>query len=263
MSEHDALRELSGPYALGLLDADERRVFELHLPLCEICRQEVADARLVAEALGRAVDPVDPPAAMKGRVLAAATAGRQMPARRTAVTPSTFPWWLAAVASVTAIVCGLGWWSSADRLDRAQAALQSARQELALAESRRTSAESVSDRTTHRLAIVAASDAVRVDLKGQAPAPAAAGRVYWSRSRGVTFTASNLPPVAAGRVYQLWFVTAGSPVSAGLIAPDAGGSSDAVLPSPAGVEPTAFALTIEPAGGSPGPTGAMLLVGAR
>ena len=67
----------------------------------------------------------------------------------------------------------------------------------------------------------------------------------------------------AGRVYQLWFVTAGPPVSAALVTPDAAGRVEAMMPSPDGVEPTAFALTVEPAGGSPGPTGAMLLVGAR
>lgn len=265
MSDHDALRELAGPYALGILAAEERRAFERHLPLCDACQQEVADARLVADAIGRTAQPLDPPSGLRARVLAAATAEARRPApdRSVTATPGAFPWWMAAAASVAAIVSGLGWWSAADRLGRAEAALQSVRQELAQAESRRASAESVVDRATQRLAIIAAADVVRIDLKGQASAPTAAGRVYWSRSRGVTFTASNLPQLNAGRIYQLWFVTAGAPVSAGLVSPDPAGGSDAMLPGVAGVEPTAFALTVEPAGGSPGPTGAMLLVGAR
>ena len=173
------------------------------------------------------------------------------------------PWALAAAASVAAIVFGLGWWNTADRLAQTENELQAALQTLASAQSRIADAQSVADRLTRELSVLSAPDVVRVDLQGQPAAPAASGRVHWSRSRGATFTAANLPPLDAGRVYQLWFVTAGPPVSATLVTPDGTGRAEAVMASPAGVEPTAFALTVEPAGGSPGPTGAMFLVGAR
>lgn len=265
MSEHDELQELAGPYALDILSDEERRAFERHLPLCAECQGAVADARAVAEGLAHTVEAVDPPAALRARVLAAATATANS-ATTVRVRPApagVFPWWLAAAASVAAIVSGLGWWNASERLTRTEAALQEARQTLATAESRMAAGQSVSDRLATQLAVLTAPDAVRVDLKGQPAAPASEGRVYWSRSRGTAFTAANLPPLDAGRVYQLWFVTAGPPVSAALVTPDASGRSETVVPSPAGVEPTAFALTVEPAGGSPGPTGAMLLVGAR
>lgn len=263
MSEHDTLRDLAGPYALEILDADERRIFERHLPLCAECQRAVADARAVAAALAHTVAPVDPPAALRARVLQAATAAAPTPSSVRPNRAGVFPWWLAAAASIAAIVSGLGWWNAADRLARTERELQAARQTLAAAQSRVADAQSVADRLTRELSVLSAPDVVRVDLKGQPAAPAATGRVYWSRSRGATFTAANLPPLDAGRVYQLWFVTAGAPVSAALVIPDPAGRSETVLPSPAGIEPTAFALTVEPAGGSPGPTGAMLLVGAR
>lgn len=262
MSEHDSLRELAGPYALDILDADERRAFERHLPLCAECRQAVADARAVAEALAHTVAPVEPPAALRGRVLAAATATAPTSSSVRLDRAGVFPWALAAAASVAALVFGLGWWNTAGQLARTASELQAARQTLAAAQSRMADAQSVADRLTRELSVVSAPDVVRVDLKGQPAAPSASGRVHWSRSRGATFTATNLPPLDAGRVYQLWFVTAGAPVSAALVTPDAAGRVETVMPSPAGVEPTAFALTVEPAGGSPGPTGAMLLVGA-
>jgi anti-sigma-K factor RskA len=265
MSGHDTLRELAGPYALDILSDDDRRAFEPHLPLCAECQREVADARAVAEGLAHTIETVDPPAALRARVLEAATATANPPTL-VGVRPSpagVFPWWLAAAASVAAIVSGLGWWNAEERLARTEAALQAARQTLAVAQSQMAAAQSVADRVTGQLDVVSAGDAVRVDLKGQPAAPAAGGRVYWSRSRGTTFIAANLPPLDAGRVYQLWFVTTGPPVSAALVTPDAAGRFETVVPSPAGIEPTAFALTVEPAGGSPGPTGAMLLVGAR
>ena len=264
MSEHHPLRELAGPYALDILDAGERRAFERHLPTCAECQRAVADARAVAEGLAHLVEPVDPPAALRARVLEAATVLSNPPAPSSGrPSAGVLAWALAAAASVAAIVSGLGWWNAADRLARTERALQAARQTLTATESRIADAQSVADRLTRELSVLSAPDVVRVELKGQPGAPAASGRVYWSRSRGATFTAANLPPLDAGRVYQLWFVTAGPPVSAALVSPDPDGRSATVMPSPAGVEPTAFALTVEPAGGSPGPTGAMLLIGAR
>jgi anti-sigma-K factor RskA len=110
-----------------------------------------------------------------------------------------------------------------------------------------------------------APDMNRVDLAGQPVAPGATGRAFWSRSRGVVFAATQLPALPAGKTYQLWFVPANAaPVSAGLITPDPTGSATVHFATP----PTtpdriaALAVTLEPAGGMPAPTGEKYLVGA-
>jgi anti-sigma-K factor RskA len=144
-----------------------------------------------------------------------------------------------------------------------RAELASTQERLANAESLRAAAERVTAETANRLGILASADAVSVPLTGQAVSPDASGRVVWSPSRGVVFTANNLPALPAGRVYQLWAVAVPAPVGLALVTPGVAGQADATATVPDGVAPTAFALTIEPAGGSPGPTGAMYLVGAR
>ena len=265
MSEHDHLRELAGPYVLGILDEDERRVFEQHLPLCEECQREVADIRLVSEGLAHTVEPVAPPPQLRARILAAAQATPAV-ARKTAETKAAmtaFPWWLAAAASVAAIVFGGLWWTTSQRLEVAEGELASTRQQLAQTQGLMASAQSVADHARKQLDILSAQDVVRVDLVGQAVSPSAAGRIYWSRSRGLTFSATNLPRLSTGQVYQLWLVTSPAPVSAALVSPDAAGRFDAILLGATSVEPSAFALTVEPDGGSPGPTGAMYLLGSR
>ena len=69
-----------------------------------------------------------------------------------------------------------------------------------------------------------APDTARVDLAGQPAAPSASARAFWSRSRGLVFTASNLPALPEGRVYQLWVLTGQpAPISAGLLTPDRDG----------------------------------------
>jgi anti-sigma-K factor RskA len=102
-----------------------------------------------------------------------------------------------------------------------------------------------------------------VDLAGQPAAPRAAAQAYWSRSHGMVFTASNLPALPSGRVYQLWVLTAQPlPISAGLLKPDAGGSVNVLFNTPPDIPtPVALAVTIEPDGGVAAPTGDKYLVG--
>ena len=64
------------------------------------------------------------------------------------------------------------------------------------------------------------------------------------------------------KAYQLWFVTTTGPVSASVFTPDNQGSAEIVAGiNPAMAQPTAMAVTLEPAGGVPAPTGSMYLVG--
>src|SRR5207253_2949543 len=110
--------------------------------------------------------------------------------------------------------------------------------------------------------VLGASDLLRVDLAGQPVAPQARARAFWSRSSGLIFTASSLPPLPAGRTYQLWMVTPQAPVSAGLLSPGTRGEAHALLATPPGVtSAAAIAVTIEPEGGVPSPTGEKYLVG--
>lgn len=112
------------------------------------------------------------------------------------------------------------------------------------------------------MAVLAAPDLARIDLAGQPAAPAASARALWSRTRGMVFTASNLPPLPAGRVYQVWVVAGPAPISAGLLMPDAAGGGTVFFNTPPDIPaPQAIAVTIEPAGGLPAPTGAFYLMG--
>ena len=107
-----------------------------------------------------------------------------------------------------------------------------------------------------RAALEALLDTQRVPLEPDRSCRAAgrardAARAFWSRSRGLVLTASNLPAPPPGRTYQLWFVTAQAPVSAGLLKPDASGRVTTLLNTPTDLpQPAALAVTLEPEGGS-------------
>jgi anti-sigma-K factor RskA len=74
----------------------------------------------------------------------------------------------------------------------------------------------------------------------------------------------GVPPLPEEKVYELWWITEKSgPVEAGLFRPDEAGLSQirAVLPADLG-NIQAAAVTVEPAGGVPKPTGPIVLYGA-
>jgi hypothetical protein len=109
------------------------------------------------------------------------------------------------------------------------------------------------------------SPATRVYAMGPAgPQPEATARIFWDAASGtwqVFF--SNLKPPAPGRTYQLWFITPSqSKVSAGTFAVDAAGNAamDVAVPKDMG-DIALAAVTEEPEGGMPQPTGAIQLVG--
>ena len=110
--------------------------------------------------------------------------------------------------------------------------------------------------------MLAAPDLARIDLQGQPVAPDARARALWSRSRGLVFTAANLPPAPAGKAYQVWVVTAQMPISAGLLTTDPTGVGTQYYYTPPDIAaPVAVAVTLEPSGGVPSPTGEKYLVG--
>ena len=280
MAGHDELREHAGLYVLGALTPTERAAFEAHLATCVDCAAEVRSLAPLAGALAQAVPQSEPSPGLRARVLAsvgassadAAGEGRlkpdathQPPATSHQPPVTTFVPWLAAAASL-ALAVALGAYAAQLRtrvsdleVRLREATLRADASERQIADARRTAADAQS-----QVAVLAAPDLARIDLAGQQPvAPQASARAFWSRSRGLVFTASNLPALPAGRIYQLWVLTAQpAPISAGLLRPDANGRANAVFDTPPDIpRPTAMAVTIEPNGGVPAPTGDKYLVG--
>jgi Anti-sigma-K factor rskA, C-terminal len=113
--------------------------------------------------------------------------------------------------------------------------------------------------------VLTAPDLIRFGLVGGATAPRATAQVLFSRSRGLVVSASRLPQVPAGRAYQLWLLTRTTSVPAGGITVDAAGRATFVAEIPPNLPRPVVgaAVTIEPAGGSPSPTGTMILARAQ
>jgi anti-sigma-K factor RskA len=260
--DHDALRELLAAYAIGALSPDERVLVETHVRGCAECAKELASFMPVSSALARSVPQLDPPPMLRTKILLAIGAPRETRQKRT----SAAVWvpWLAAAAMLVAAV-GAAWYAAGlrQRVRSLEVQLQAALDRAADGERRVNVVLRAQADSEELLTVLAAPDVRRIDLAGQQVAPRASARAFWSRSRGVVLTAANLPPLAPGRTYQLWFVTSAAKVSVGLVRPDANGAVRSFVDRRGNLpEPAALAVTEEPDGGVPQPTGAMYLVGA-
>lgn len=67
---HSEAAEALGAYLLGALPDDERDGVEAHVATCAVCQEEMGRLQLVADALPGAAPPVAPPPELKDRIMA-------------------------------------------------------------------------------------------------------------------------------------------------------------------------------------------------
>lgn len=100
-----------------------------------------------------------------------------------------------------------------------------------------------------------------IELKGTSVAPGANGVFYVANHEGVLMV-HDLPPLPKNQTYQFWLIPAeGAPLPAGLIqvTDEKMGSLTVNIPAPNG-NFAKVGLSIEPSGGSPAPTGDIVLL---
>jgi hypothetical protein len=185
-----------------------------------------------------------------------------------------YVWGGAAGLVALLTIAGVVWWVGA-RLDDAAGRVASAEQQVvattrvaaeevrsAREDANRQIAEArqLAQRAETVSAILTAPDLIRFNLTST-QSDGSSAQVLWSRSRGVVLSGSRLAGPGPDKTYQLWLVTGGPSVSAGVFLPDASGRATLVVDPPPKVPAPVVgaAITLEPAGGRPSPSGQMLL----
>jgi anti-sigma-K factor RskA len=255
---HDAWLEQADVYALGALDGEELAQFEAHLATgCTLCAARLRETREALTALPESLPPVAPSAALRARVLERVAAERPPAAAHAPLRPSRRPsraiWWagwagLAAAAVLLVVV---------------NAQLRATRDELRLLHDRVTMLQTELSQREEALRFLSDPSVRYVSLGGLKPSPEASAWLLWNPgTRQGLLLARGLPVTPPGKAYELWALAGSQPVPAGVFGVDNRGRAlFRVPPLPGGQNFDAFAVTLEPAGGVPQPTGPMHLLG--
>lgn len=255
MSVHEQYAEDLALHALGVLQGPEKRALEEHLAECSSCRSELSE--LQADASLLALTATGPAPSLRVREeLLKATAPEP---RVVQIVQRRRPWALAfsfsmAAALAVALIAAFLW----NENRGLKSTLADANRSLSEQQDQLTQAQdlvnTLTSQESHRITLVAAKTV-----------PQPQGKVFYLPGKAhLVFLASNMTPLPPNRVYELWLIPLnGAPIPAGLFKADAHGSGSIVNPPlHAGVEAKAFAITVEPEGGSAAPTSQILMLGA-
>lgn len=107
---------------------------------------------------------------------------------------------------------------------------------------------------SQELSVISNRNFQAIEMTGLEPAPNSLAHVYWNQnSNQVYLKVDALPPNAPDKQYQLWAIVDGKPVSAGVFDVKSN-ERQKLIPMESIGNASAFAVTLEPQGGSESPT---------
>jgi anti-sigma-K factor RskA len=226
-------------YALDCLSEEEKLQVEDHLAQCDSCRAEFDSYRQVVDELHQAVTPAAPPLDLKQRILLGVQQKRAPEQSHAARyvwqqlwdrMQNSAPVWAYASFVLIIILAASNFWML-QRVNRLEAASQ--------------------------------SDFRLVNLMGTDNAPKATGLLVMSQDGNMgTLVVDSLPALDETHQYQLWLIKDSQRTSGGTFSVSKGGYGALAIKSQQPLSAfSAFGITIEPSGGSLGPTGNKVMGG--
>lgn len=255
------LHSLVGPYITDALDGDERDSFELHLETCVDCRGEVLDLQETMAEMS-AFHEATPPPDLRASILGAISMTPMLAAEETTATPDAISLTRDA-AETTANTASVAAHdedpSNVVRPDFGRSRRPVVTWLAAAAAFLVVALSGVTVWQQSELRSVQAADAQRVQLLAAADLQVSRTNlegtdltylVSQSREEAL-ITSTGFPAPGEERSWQVWVIDGEAPTSAGVI--DEGGQLQVSLTGLPGGQ--LMAITNEPLGGSPQPTG--------
>ena len=275
---HEEYKEMISVHALSALDRQDELALNEHLSECTACRDELARWNETAAALALAADPAEPSPQVRAHILErirAEARGSRPQLRETKISPSAQQT-VAGSKILPFNQAPRNLWSSMGSLGAIAAALvfaalfvslivlwqqnRAAKNELARlsTEMQKAQAELAVERAARQL--FTTPGARMAELAGTKMAPGAHAVLAYDKTGHAMLMAKGLPVAPSGKAYQLWFIVGNKPMPGKVFTTDNSGNGTVQVQMPeVAREAAVFAITLEPAGGMPSPTGEIYL----
>lgn len=251
--------------ALGVIAGEECESFRVHIASCTECARNFAAAQGRVALFALAAPPQNPPPAARENLLRRIRAGEapaaEIPEKMRSTTlqravPRGVRWWNSLWVPAVAVlaVATILLWVNNHRIDNQLHQLQQTEQDAEL--------QAQQEKTLVSFWSAQDTQAVTLSPKPSVPKGAWASVKFNSRLGMVCYT-GDLPAPPPHMEYQMWILPmTGNPISAGAFMPRSFSNGNwCMAKMPEGLDCKSFAVTIEPMGGMPHPTGPQVLSG--
>jgi len=268
MSENDRIEELISAYTVGVLDGDDLIEVENYIKSNpEKYKKLIEENELAFSQIAHALKSESPRPELRDRLLS------DIKPKPEIIKPEiNVPFWqrfrpltlgLGTAAALVIIALFANNYSLDTALQQQQTRVVELESLLSEQESELALLRESLGEKTEMLAFLENPEVVVINLVKTEPNLKAVGRVLWNPGDDeAIFYGLNLPQVAEGKTYQLWAITDGKPKSAGVFNVDDKGNKALHIKSLKDIgDISTFAVSLEPAGGVPLPTGKIFLAG--
>lgn len=254
MIDHAQAQDGLVQLALRELSPEREQELQQHLQDCPECRQTLRDVRSSLALVALSASGPRPPQRSRERLIKALS----LEPRGLRAYPARPRWWALAPVFAAAVLAVFSLLLLVQLFEQYRVT-QALRQESSEKSRSLAGAQDM-------LMALTSPNTQRVTLVAANARPQPQGRVFYHRSSGrLLFFASRFDPLQKGKVYQLWLIPMNdhAPMPAGTFRPDENGSGSIMMPPmPRDIEAKAFAITIEPEGGSQTPTMPIQMLGS-
>ncbi len=274
--EREEFNQLCPAYALGSLAGDELDAFQEYLGTATseermILAELVATASLLPVALEKTI----PPPSVKQRLMQKINLSvRAQEAVRQRIysaeqlsrpTRSWVPWGIAASLAMIGVFSFFVFqlMGTIERQNEKIVRVEREKTEIAI---RLVALRDELSRKDEQLKVLSAKQIHITIMDGMEVNPVGYGKIIWDPEKRIAILqVSHLPAVPSDKDYQLWVIKDKKPISAGVFAVNDTSANFFKIQNMAVTDPkeiAAFAVTLEPKGGMPQPTGDMYIMGS-
>jgi anti-sigma-K factor RskA len=118
------------------------------------------------------------------------------------------------------------------------------------------------EQINQQLGQASSSTVITISLKGTSARPQAQGELIADpNSQSAVLVVNGLADLEQGKTYQVWLIDSSGPVSVGLLAVDANGQGFLIITSETAIGSfNSLGISVEPEGGSPQPSGDIVVL---